>query len=71
VLGAIVTSVLASAVQIGTANFYRPGVSMTILDALPGALAELGAKSIAEVIGTLNSTAAANSPIAPAKPVHA
>jgi dihydroorotate dehydrogenase (NAD+) catalytic subunit len=43
----------ASAVQIGTANFYNPTVSMKILDALPAALAELGAKSVAEVIGTI------------------
>ncbi len=34
----------ATAVQIGTANFYNPTVSMTILDALPAALAEAGAK---------------------------
>ena len=33
----------ATAVQIGTANFYRPGVAVEILDALPAALAELGA----------------------------
>ena len=33
----------ASAVQIGTANFYDPTASMRIVDALPGALAALGA----------------------------
>jgi dihydroorotate dehydrogenase (NAD+) catalytic subunit len=43
----------ASAVQIGTANFYNPTVSMQILDALPAALAELGASTVAEVVGTL------------------
>lgn len=43
----------ASAVQIGTANYYRPSVSMQILDALPGALAELGARSVREIVGTL------------------
>jgi dihydroorotate dehydrogenase (NAD+) catalytic subunit len=43
----------ATAVQIGTANFYNPTVSMQVLDALPGALAELGAGSVAEVVGTL------------------
>lgn len=43
----------ASAVQIGTANYYRPSVSMQILDALPGALAELGAASVREIVGTL------------------
>ncbi|MCS7305691.1 MAG: dihydroorotate dehydrogenase [Thermoguttaceae bacterium] len=43
----------ASAVQIGTANFYDPTVSVRILDALPTALAELGVRSVAEVVGTL------------------
>jgi dihydroorotate dehydrogenase (NAD+) catalytic subunit len=43
----------ATAVQIGTANFYNPKVSTQILDALPAALAELGARSVAEVVGTL------------------
>ena len=43
----------ATAVQIGTANFYNPRASMQILDALPAALAELGATSVAEVVGTL------------------
>ena len=44
----------ASAVQIGTANFYKPTATMQILDALPSALAELGAKTIAEIVGTLD-----------------
>jgi len=43
----------ATAVQIGTANFYRPTVSIQILDALPAAIAQLGARSVAEVVGTL------------------
>jgi dihydroorotate dehydrogenase (NAD+) catalytic subunit len=43
----------AAAVQIGTANFYRPDATLQILDALPGALAELGAGSVAEIVGTL------------------
>ena len=43
----------ARAVQVGTANFYHPTVSMQILDALPAALAELGVTSVAEVVGTL------------------
>jgi dihydroorotate dehydrogenase (NAD+) catalytic subunit len=43
----------ASAVQVGTANFAEPIVSTRLLDALPAALAELGAASLAEVIGTL------------------
>ena len=44
----------ASAVQVGTANFYKPTATMHILDALPSALAELGAKTVAEIVGTLN-----------------
>jgi dihydroorotate dehydrogenase (NAD+) catalytic subunit len=43
----------ATAVQIGTANFFNPTASIQILDALPAALAELGAASVAEVVGTL------------------
>jgi dihydroorotate dehydrogenase (NAD+) catalytic subunit len=46
----------ASAVQIGTANYYDPQVSMKLLDQLPGALATLGASSVQEVVGTLKST---------------
>ncbi len=44
----------AAAVQIGTANFYNPTVTMQILDALPAALAALGATSVAEIIGTID-----------------
>lgn len=43
----------ATAVQIGTANFYRPTACLEILDALPGALAETGARSVCEVVGTV------------------
>ena len=43
----------AAAVQIGTANFAEPVVSARLLDALPAALAELGATGMADVIGTL------------------
>jgi len=46
----------ATAVQIGTANFYNPTVSMKILDALPAALAELGATCVADVVGTMETT---------------
>ena len=45
----------ATAVQIGTANFYHPTASTEIIDALPGALAQLGAHSVAEVVGTLQT----------------
>ncbi|MCE9544705.1 MAG: dihydroorotate dehydrogenase [Planctomycetia bacterium] len=43
----------ATAVQIGTANFYNPQGTMALLDQLPAALAMLGAKSVADVVGTL------------------
>jgi dihydroorotate dehydrogenase (NAD+) catalytic subunit len=43
----------ASAVQVGTANFAEPIASTRLLDALPAALAEIGATSMADVIGTL------------------
>jgi dihydroorotate dehydrogenase (NAD+) catalytic subunit len=45
----------ASAVQLGTVNYYRPTASIEILDALPAALAELGATSVREVVGTLTT----------------
>jgi dihydroorotate dehydrogenase (NAD+) catalytic subunit len=43
----------ASAVQVGTANFYRPRATMEILDALPAALTALGARRVEEVTGSL------------------
>jgi dihydroorotate dehydrogenase (NAD+) catalytic subunit len=43
----------ASAVQIGTANYYNPTVSMTILDRLPNALAQLGATCVNDVVRSL------------------
>ena len=43
----------ASAVQLGTVNFYDPTASMRIVRELPGALAELGAGSISEIVGTM------------------
>jgi dihydroorotate dehydrogenase (NAD+) catalytic subunit len=44
----------ASAVEIGTANFYNPMATMTILDELPAALAELGASRFTDIVGTLD-----------------
>lgn len=49
----------ATAVQVGTANFYRPQASVQILDALPDALRLLGARRIADVVGTLQTQPAA------------
>jgi len=43
----------ATAIQLGTVNFYDPTASMKILDGLPSALAESGATSVRELVGTL------------------
>ncbi len=43
----------ASAVQIGTANYYDPTVSTRLIDQLPSALTELNADSVGKIIGTL------------------
>lgn len=43
----------ASAVQIGTANFFDPTVSARLADELPAACAELGLAALSELVGTL------------------
>lgn len=43
----------ASAVQLGTVNFYDPTAAPRIVAELPGALAEVGAKCVLDVVGTL------------------
>lgn len=43
----------ASAVQLGTVNFFDPTASMAIVERLPGALAELGVNGVREAIGTV------------------
>jgi len=48
----------ATAVQLGTVNFYNPKASMDVLDALPGALAEAGVNRIADLVGTLATDSA-------------
>jgi dihydroorotate dehydrogenase (NAD+) catalytic subunit len=45
----------ASAVQIGTANYYDPTVSTRLLDQLPGALSEAGVTTIGELAGSIVS----------------
>ncbi len=45
----------ASAVQLGTVNFYDPTASVRVAEGLPAALAALGAKSVREVVGTLRT----------------
>jgi len=43
----------ASAVQLGTVHFYDPLASMRVVEQLPGALEQLGATNLREVVGTL------------------
>jgi dihydroorotate dehydrogenase (NAD+) catalytic subunit len=43
----------ATAVQVGTANFFDPTVSVRLVEQLPKALAELGARCVSEVVGML------------------
>jgi dihydroorotate dehydrogenase (NAD+) catalytic subunit len=45
----------ATAIQVGTANYYDPTASTKIIDALPAALDDIGAKSVAEAVGTLKT----------------
>ena len=44
----------ASAVQLGTVNFYRPGAAQEILHALPEAVRSLGLKSVRDVVGRIH-----------------
>ncbi|MCH2201243.1 MAG: dihydroorotate dehydrogenase [Fuerstiella sp.] len=43
----------ASAVQVGTANFFDPGVSSRLVAELEQVLQEQGARSVSEIVGTL------------------
>lgn len=43
----------ATAVQIGTANYYDPTVTMKLADGLPAALSSLGCASVRRAVGTL------------------
>ncbi len=43
----------ASAVQLGTVNFYDPAAATRIVGELPNALAQIGVASVAEIVGTL------------------
>jgi dihydroorotate dehydrogenase (NAD+) catalytic subunit len=44
----------ASAVQMGTVNFYDPTASVRVVEQLPAALTQLGAASVREVVGALS-----------------
>jgi dihydroorotate dehydrogenase (NAD+) catalytic subunit len=43
----------ASAVQVGTANYVDPRAALKVLEGLPARFAALGAKRLADVVGTL------------------
>jgi dihydroorotate dehydrogenase (NAD+) catalytic subunit len=43
----------ASAIQVGTANYYDPKISQKLVEQLPSALAELGVSSVREAVGTI------------------
>ena len=43
----------ASAIQVGTANYYRPTAALDILEGLPERIAALGAGSLREIVGSL------------------
>jgi dihydroorotate dehydrogenase (NAD+) catalytic subunit len=45
----------ASAVQLGTVNFYSPTACMRIVEKLPEALTQLGATKIKDIVGTLRT----------------
>jgi dihydroorotate dehydrogenase (NAD+) catalytic subunit len=45
----------ASAIQVGTANFYDPTVSARLAKQLPEALRQLGATAVREIVGTLRT----------------
>lgn len=45
----------ASAVQLGTVNFYNPKASMEVLGALPEALETAGVSRVADLVGTLTA----------------
>ena len=61
----------ATAVQVGTANFYNPRVSIELLDALPGALSQLGATRVEQVVGTLQPLAREPVALGTPKPARA
>jgi dihydroorotate dehydrogenase (NAD+) catalytic subunit len=46
----------ATAVQIGTANYYDPTVTIKLVDALPSALREAGVNRVSDLVGTLRTT---------------
>jgi dihydroorotate dehydrogenase (NAD+) catalytic subunit len=58
----------ASAVQLGTVNFYNPTASMRILEALPEALNQAGARCVSDMVNTLRLPEAVGATPAEIKP---
>lgn len=52
----------ATAVQLGTVNFYDPTAAQRVVEQLPGALQLLGAPSVRDVVGTLQPAEAPRVP---------
>ncbi len=50
----------ATAVQIGTANFYNPGLASQLVDELQDVLEREGCERVSDIVGTLNSKPAAS-----------
>jgi dihydroorotate dehydrogenase (NAD+) catalytic subunit len=44
----------ATAVQIGTANYYDPTISVRLVEQLEQTLREVGSYSVREIVGSLN-----------------
>jgi dihydroorotate dehydrogenase (NAD+) catalytic subunit len=44
----------ATAVQVGTATFFRPGAAGVLLEALPGLLSSIGVRSVRAVVGRVH-----------------
>lgn len=55
----------ATAVEIGTANYYDPRVSQRLVDQLPEALAQLGARRISDIVGSLKTATSIPSAVLP------
>lgn len=43
----------ASAVQVGTANFYKPSFAANVVDEIAGCVIDIGCEAVSEVVGTL------------------
>jgi dihydroorotate dehydrogenase (NAD+) catalytic subunit len=57
----------ATAVQIGTANYFDPTLSTRVLDQLPSAVQSLGASRVRDIVGTLEGLPGKRLPGAPSR----